>query len=307
MFPNFRKISPRTNYKSETANPVFQLQRNGGPVRFLRTKWRPWRNPAAKTSLKGLWVYLLAGFFMIVALYGFWAEPYWIQINRFHLQMGIYPPLKIAHLTDLHTYGLGSREQEVLNRLEEEKPDLIAITGDTLAQSGTYELCRPFLSRLHAPSGVWAVPGNFENRRRLDNESAFYNSLNIHYLINSSQFIRPNLCVVGLDDAASGFPNLDAALAFVPKQAATLVLMHSPGYFRQAAGRCDLILAGHSHGGQIRLPFVGGLWFPKGVDGFTEGWFEKEKTRMYVSRGLGTVLLDVRLFCRPELVLITLE
>lgn len=234
-------------------------------------------------------------------------EPYWIQINRYHLQTGIYPPLKIAHLTDLHTYGLGSREQEVLNRLEEEKPDLIAITGDTLAQSGTYELCRPFLSRLHAPSGVWAVPGNFENRRRLDNESAFYNSLNIHYLINSSQFIRSNLCVVGLDDAASGFPNLEAALAFVPKQAATLVLMHSPGYFRQAAGRCDLILAGHSHGGQIRLPFVGGLWFPKGVDGFTEGWFEKEKTRMYVSRGLGTVLLDVRLFCRPELVLITLE
>jgi predicted MPP superfamily phosphohydrolase len=307
MFFFSKNKSPWTIFTNEKTNPVFQIRRDKEPERFLRAESRPWRDSAAEIRPVNVWFYLLAGLFMAVAFYGFWAEPYWIQVSRYHLQMGIHPSIKIAHLTDLHTYGLGSREQEIVNRLEEEKPDLIAITGDTLAQSGTYELCRPILSRLHAPLGVWAVPGNFENKRKLDNETAFYNSLNIHYLINSSQFVRSNLWVVGVDDAASGFPNLDAALAFVPQQAATLVLTHSPGYFRQAAGRCDLILAGHSHGGQIRLPFVGGLWFPKGVDGFTEGWFEKEKTRMYVSRGLGMVLLDVRLFCRPELVLITLE
>jgi predicted MPP superfamily phosphohydrolase len=307
MFSFLKKPAPVNLFKDEIANSAFRLQTKKRLSLFRSANSKPWKDSVHEISLHNFWIYLVIGLFMILALYGFWAEPYWIQVNRFHLQIGINPPLKIAHLTDLHTYGLGSREQEVLNRLEEEKPDLIAITGDTLSQSGTYELCRPFLSKLHAPSGIWAVPGNFENRRKLENEPAFYSSLNIHYLVNSSQLLRSNLYLVGLDDAASGFPNLDAALTFVPRQAATIVLMHSPGYFRQAAGRCDLILAGHSHGGQIRLPFIGGLWFPKGVDGYKEGWFEKEKTKMYVSRGLGTVLLDVRLFCRPELAFITLD
>ncbi len=295
------------SFRKKIANLMFKLPGKKKPAFIRQATPEPRQNTTPENSSKILWFYLLMGLVMIVALYGFWAEPYWIQISRYQLQTGVDPPFKIAHLTDLHTYGLGSREQEVLQILDAEKPDLIAITGDTLSSSGNYELCRPFLSSLHAPSGIWMVPGNFENRRKLDNASAFYNSLNVHYLVNRNQPIRPNLYIVGLDDASSGFPDLDAALAFVPQQAKTLVLMHSPSYFRHAAGRCDLILAGHSHGGQIRLPLVGGLWRPEGVEEYSEGWFEKEKTKMYVSRGLGTVFLDIRLFCRPELVFITMN
>jgi len=193
MFSFLKKPAPVNLFKDEMANSAFRLQTKKRLSLFRSANSKPWKDSVHEISPHNFWIYLPIGLFMILALYGFWAEPYWIQVNRFHLQIGINPPLKIAHLTDLHTYGLGSREQEVLNRLEEEKPDLIAITGDTLSQSGTYELCRPFLSKLHAPSGIWAVPGNFENRRKLENEPAFYSSLNIHYLVNPMdrlQFIR---------------------------------------------------------------------------------------------------------------------
>ncbi len=73
------------------------------------------------------------------------------------------------------------------------------------------------------------------------------------------------------------------------------------------AGKYDLAFAGHTHGGQVRLPLVGPLWLPPGSGRFVEGWYEEAGTKMYVSRGVGTSVLPVRLLCAPEIAIFDLD
>jgi len=113
--------------------------------------------------------------------------------------------------------------------------------------------------------------------------------------------------LVGLDDLFAGKPDLDKAFAGVPGSAYKIALFHSPVYFDWMAGRSDLVLAGHSHGGQVKIPLIGPIWTPPFVGDYFEGWFEQNGTRMYVSRGIGTSILNVRFCCRPELAIITLR
>ena len=261
-------------------------------------------------------VLLLLG--LAAAIDGFFVEPYSIEITRHHISAaprsgspdpprGLAAPLKIAHLSDLHTRGVGRRERRLLAQLEAERPELIVVTGDTLSGSGDYEMCRALLSRLRAPLGVWVVRGNWENWRPVRGERAFYASAGVNFLLNEAHPAREDVWLVGLDDPSSGSPNLDAALKDVPPAAFTIALFHSPGYFNQVAGRCPLALAGHTHGGQVRLPFMPSLWLPRGSGKFLAGWYQRGGAQMYVSRGIGTSVLPVRFFCRPELAIITVE
>jgi predicted MPP superfamily phosphohydrolase len=84
-------------------------------------------------------------------------------------------------------------------------------------------------------------------------------------------------------------------------------IAHGPIFFSRSAGQYDLALAGHSHGGQVRVPFWGPLWLPGGIGPYVQGWFAAGGSRMYVSRGIGTTLLPVRFACRPELAIVTLQ
>lgn len=84
-------------------------------------------------------------------------------------------------------------------------------------------------------------------------------------------------------------------------------LFHSPASFDSVAGSWPLALAGHTHGGQIRLPFVKPLWLPEGSGSYVAGWYEGKGSKLYVSRGVGTAMLPLRFLCRPELALITIS
>jgi predicted MPP superfamily phosphohydrolase len=97
------------------------------------------------------------------AIDGFFVEPNWIEVTHHSLNAPIVQPLRIAHLSDLHTKGVGFRERRLLKLLDQEKPDLIVITGDTISSTGTYEQESHLLRQLHAPLGVWLVRGNWEN------------------------------------------------------------------------------------------------------------------------------------------------
>src|SRR5215813_2832525 len=105
---------------------------------------------------------------------GFFVEPNWIEVTHHSLSAPVAAPLKIAHLTDLHSAGLGYRERRLLELLRQEKPDLIVITGDTVSSAGTYDGESAVLRELHAPLGVWLVRGNWENRYPLRGEGEFY-------------------------------------------------------------------------------------------------------------------------------------
>jgi uncharacterized protein len=277
---------------------------------------------------------------LLVVLAGFDAfliEPDWIEVTHHRVVAPLSSPLKIAHLSDLHTYGLGPREQRMFALLAQEQPDVIVITGDSVFNGGTssilhsrtgrsrgtaghkpardlnlkpsderYRLCGEVLRQLHAPLGVWLVKGNWEHYHRVRDERAYYKAAGIRFLLNSAAELCPGVWILGLDDAMVGSPDLLATLEGVPPDAFKIALFHAPAYFDRIAGQCNLALAGHTHGGQVYLPFLTPLWLPKGCGEFLAGWYAKQGSRMYVSRGLGTSMLSVRFLCRPELAFITI-
>lgn len=265
--------------------------------------------PQARRKVVGrpLLVVLLIGF-ALLGFYGGWIEPNRIEVTRYEVRAPVAAPIKIAHLSDLHTRGLGRRERRLLAILEAEKPDLIVVTGDTLAGwSGGYAKCREVYEKLHAPLGVWFVRGNWENWKPLRHERAFYDAAGVHLLANANASVAPNVWLVGLDDPYTGTARLDVALQGVPTDAFKIALFHSPAFFDRAAGRVNLCLVGHTHGGQVRIPFIRPFWLPSGCGRFLEGWYEERGSQMYVSRGLGMSILPVRFLCRPEVSFITLE
>jgi uncharacterized protein len=249
---------------------------------------------------------ILSATILGVLAWGLFVEPYRIEVTRTYIEGQVARRLKIAHLTDLHTAGLGRREKLLLELLDEEKPDVIIITGDTLTTGFHYDRIKPLLSKLHAPLGVWLVRGNWENADLFRGERAFYADLHVHFLLNEAAPIRPDVWLAGLDDPSTGTPNLDEALREVPKNTYTILAFHAPGYFDEIAGRTPLMLAGHTHGGQVRLPYLPVFWLPHDSGHYLEGWFEDNGSRMYVSRGIGTSTLPIRFLCRPELAIITI-
>jgi predicted MPP superfamily phosphohydrolase len=239
-----------------------------------------------------------------LAVDAFWIEPYRIEVSQYYVAAPLAAPLKIAEVADLHSRSFGRRERDTLAILDREKPDLIVIVGDSISDYG-YDPLRELLPRLHAPLGVWLVRGNWEVAWPMRGERAFYESLGVHLLVNESARVREDVWLVGLDDPVWGSPKLDEALAGVPAGAYTVALFHAPEFFDRAAGRCNLALSGHTHGGQFRVPLLPPVWLPPGSGRFVEGWYEEKGTRMYVSRGIGTSLVDARFLCRPEIALFT--
>ncbi len=278
-----------------------------------------------RTRRRWLW----RGTLLALALgsYAHWVEPCWIAVTRHEVVLPIDRTVELAHLTDLHTTGRGRREETMLALLAARRPDCIVITGDTLEQDGTFEQCRPLLSALKAPLGIYMVRGNWEtaSTHRLPQGQSlreFLHDCGVTLLKNESVEIVPGLWLVGLDDFVWGAPDLTRATAAIPDGAARVALIHEPEFFDlsgadsaassdhefttpsergRTAGAYDLLLAGHTHGGQVRLPLLPPLFLPSGCGHYVEGWYEKPGARLYVSRGLGMSGLPFRFCCRPEL------
>jgi uncharacterized protein len=241
-----------------------------------------------------------------LAGYGFLIEPYWIQTTHHTITAPVDRPLKIAHLSDIHTHGYHRREKHLTRSLQKEKPDVIVVTGDMVSVGAkAYRHAAEVYKRLDAPLGVWFVRGNWENEKPRKYEEDFYHSLDVHLLINAHRKIREDVWVVGMDDRRSGKPIWTKAAKGVPVQGFVLVLIHSPGAIRDVDQRADLVLAGDTHGGQIRLPGFTAFTIAKESKPYVSGWYERGHTKMYVSRGLGMSGPKMRLFCRPEIAYIS--
>mgnify|MGYP003393456471 CR=1 FL=1 len=161
------------------------------------------------------------------------------------------------------------------------------------------------MKELRAPLGVFLVRGNWEHWRPHPDELKIYAEAGIHFLDNSNHQVRDEFWIIGLDDNLAGAPNLGKATPGLPKNAFKIGLFHSPDFFSTHSDSFDLVLAGHTHGGQIRIPFLPPLWLPEGSGPYVEGWYAAgSKAKMYVSRGIGNSVLEIRFFCRPELPII---
>ncbi len=242
------------------------------------------------------------------AAWGVLVEPYRLEVTRHVVHARVDGTLRIAHLSDLHTGGFGIREKRLLEALAVEQPDVILISGDTV-DGGDLELARPLLSAMRAPLGVFAVSGNWEHWRPVHDAAAFHRSVGARLLINEAVRLRDDVVLVGLDDDTAGAPDAAGTLARAANlgasRHATIALFHSPVAFDDVKGHVRLALAGHTHGGQVRLPWFGALWLPPGSSRFDSGWYDEQATVMYVTRGVGTSLARIRFLCRPELTMIT--
>jgi len=258
----------------------------------VRKKTLTWRQ-------KGIVLGLALGAGLVV--YARWVEPYRVEVSHHRVPMPVTRPLRVAQLSDLHTKGVGRRERRVLSLLDEEAPDVIVVTGDMVADGGNYAGVEETLKELHAPLGVWLVQGNWEHWRPSSGAAGAYAAAGVRDITNASARLRDDVWLVGLDDTLAGNPDAARAFEGVPPGANVIVLLHSPTGVHQVQKRASLVLAGHTHGGQIRLPWGTPLWLPPGSGEFVEGMYEVGGTTMYVSRGIGNSIVEARLFCRPEL------
>jgi len=242
---------------------------------------------------------LVAG--LLVLGYAHFVEPVWIEVTHLEIRAPAQRRLKIAHLSDLHSHGLGRTERRMLELLATERPDVIVITGDNAPNDGDPSGANSVLAELHAPLGVYMVLGNWDHWRPRTTPPA-----NVRILNNENARLLDSVFLVGVDDNLSGRPDLYSAVDGIPPGAYRIGLFHTPDFFDRAAADVQLALAGHTHGGQVRLPGLGALWLPPGSGSYVQGWYERGSARMYVSRGIGSSIFPLRFLCRPELVIIEL-
>jgi hypothetical protein len=256
----------------------------------------------------------LAVLLACVLLYASLVEPNWVEVTYHGESPAGRAPIRIAVLSDLHLDGVGYRERAVIEQLRVVRPDILILAGDVVDEPGDLPVLRALLSQVDVPHAV-AVLGNWEywGDVPLEQLHKLYRDHNVALLVNAGvQFPVEGRQVrlFGLDDATAGTPRLDLAIRDPDATAAefTILVQHSPGLFAaKSAGAglpnkaFDLCLSGHTHGGQITLFGWAFGPLPPGSGPFVAGQYETVACPMYVSRGLGTSVLPLRLFARPEI------
>ena len=231
----------------------------------------------------------------------------------------------IVQVSDLHNADFGTNQENLLHAVQKASPDIIAVTGDLIDSSHTdVAKAMEFISGAIDIAQVYYVTGNHE---AWSDQYAVLKQQLLHagvvILDNKELWINngtASIQLLGLSDP--DFTGDDASYEISAQMSTklkalrnedsryTVLLSHRPELLEvYAENGIDLVLTGHAHGGQVRLPFVGGLvapnqgFFPK----YTEGIYEKEQTKMLVSRGLGNSVIPLRVNNRPELVVVTLK
>ncbi len=205
----------------------------------------------------------------------------------------------------------------MVNRL---RPDLIALTGDfvsvpvfgdTAEAASAADPCAQRLRQMRAAHGLWGVMGNHDAFTDPDRVTSSLRSAGIQVLSNQSVAIERDgarFWLSGVDDVLGGSADLNATLHDLPANEAVILLAHEPDYADVVTRHpVDLQLSGHSHGGQVRIPFVRPLYLPDLARKYIWGLYQIGGLTLYTNPGLGTVRVPVRMNCPPEITLLTLR
>lgn len=244
-------------------------------------------------------------------------EPYMLTVEHQRLILKRLPKtfdgFRVVQLSDIHHGPFSSTEQieravETANRLQ---PDIIALTGDYISRERSYAApCAEMLGKLRARYGVFAVLGNHDHWTDAALLTDLFRAEGITVLINEGLHFELNgasFWLAGVDDYMVGLEDLDLALAGAREDEMKLLLAHNPIILRRAArASVDLVLSGHTHGGQVAIrsdrPETA-----RTKRRLLKGLGSQGNTQIYVNRGLGTVVLPIRYGCPPEISLLELR
>jgi hypothetical protein len=259
---------------------------------------------------------------LALGLWAFWLEPASLGVldERISLRWPSEKSLRIAVLTDLHVgspFNGIAKLRDTVDRTNAAQPDLICILGDLVIQGvmgGRFvapEEIATELKRLRAPAGVVAVLGNHDGWFDHDRVQDALERNGIRVLEDTAARLDTPagpLWIAGISDLWTGRHDLKAALAAVGDDGAPVILLtHNPDVFPLVPDRVTLTLAGHTHGGQVRLPFVGRPIVPSQFgQRFAAGHVVEGGRHLYVATGVGTSILPIRFRVPPVVTMLTL-
>ncbi len=266
-----------------------------------------------------------------LALYAGVLERHWFEVVHKQITIkGLAPAFEgmtVAQLSDIHLNEFTEPflVREAINEINQARPDLVLITGDyvsaqVLPSRLTIEAaweCGKLLSEIQCPQR-YAIYGNHDIFAGEEHVGEALRSNGIPVLRNSYLPIERGgnrIWLAGLDDPVYGRPDPDQAIPpairNIPGEP-VILMCHAPDYVDDLASHpagqaVSLVLSGHTHGGQIRLPYLGALHLPPGGQRYVQGLFNVGNMQLYVNRGIGTVGVPFRFDCRPEITLFTLR
>jgi uncharacterized protein len=258
---------------------------------------------------------------LCVLIYAYFIEPNWIEINSLQLTLPHlatkFDEYKIVQISDIHVnkWMTQARLNRIFRLVNQQKPDAIAITGDfiTRRQERFIPNLTATMGQLVAQDGKFGVLGNHDYWSNADAVSQAMAQTNVFNLANTFQTIQrgdAKLYIAGVDDIYVGKDRLDLVVQSLPDDGnAAILLAHEPDFADTSAatGRFDLQLSGHSHSGQVRIPFFPPLHLPELGRKYYVGLHHLGSMMVYTNRGLGVTGMHLRFNCRPEITVITLN
>lgn len=265
---------------------------------------------------------------MTISIWSILIEPRWIAARNLDVSLpssGSLAGLKVVVASDWHftkrplwRVMTVERAQSIVNKINASHPDIVLLPGDFIADSDykptiaatAEEEIASVLGQIRAPLGVYAVLGNHE---WWFGGKKFKNALSKHgiqVIENEAVPIKETgAWIVGVGDDFTGHAKPKLALKKLPNNAPALIMMHDPAVFAEFPPNLNAIsFAGHTHGGQVYLPWLGALVLPgRASRAWAYGWVKENENKMYVTSGLGVSILPVRFNMRPEWVTFTIK
>jgi len=266
-------------------------------------------------------VFVLLLFFFV---WGFGIEPARLVTRRADVSLPEASPLldglRIAVISDLHAGAphIGLEKIDlVVRRINEENPDLILLLGDFLATDvlgGSEMAPEPVAARLgglRAPAGVFAVLGNHDWWSGGDRIRGVLENAGIVVLENEFRpvpFRGQSFWLAGIADEKTRHPDVDRLIGAIPEGAPILAMTHNPDLFSRISARVALTLAGHTHGGQVWLPFIGRPIVPSRFgQRYALGHVVEKGRHLFVTTGIGTSMIPIRFGVPPEIAMVTIR
>ena len=264
---------------------------------------------------------------LLVSFYLYYENNY-LQVSNYNIESNKIPKdfdgFKIAQISDFHNTKSKKLTNDLVEKIKKSKPNIIVLTGDLIESNKTnIDIAISFIKKINNIAPIYYVTGNHE--AKISNYEELKNKLEKNKVIildDKLEIIKKDksmINIIGIDDPSFNFNTYrdDSTIIqdnLIPiqfdKNDFTILLSHRPELIETyAENNFDLVLSGHAHGGQIRIPFIGGLIAPNQglLPKYTSGIYEIKNTKIIVSRGIGNSILPFRVNNRPELVIVELK